>query len=115
MTAIFIIRPLGVSPKDMPDFKLANPQARVLTTFDTSAFAMRMANPRAQIAPIFEFGASSHAVQNASIALHKGKMDCKAIEELNIDYVVEHTLSAATPDCMKLIETKGGWRLWQRP
>lgn len=86
----------------------------VLTDFTQASFAMPFYNPGAvRVAPAFEVGASELWIQAVLDEMAKGDFDCDRIRGRGFTHVVENSLKAVAPPCLRLAAVNGAWRLWR--
>lgn len=97
----------------LPQFALSE-GAVVLTGLVGGSYSTTFANPgKVRVAPPFEIGALAPDVQRLVRDLDRGRLDCGALRRYAFTHVIEPTLSGPVPPCLRLEETRLGWRLWR--
>lgn len=109
----------AAAPKPLPDLRLpqANPGDRVLTVFSQDTYAALYLNPQVSVAPAFELGFSRRDVQQASLDLMRGRVDCAWLIANEVAWVISPP-SAWNPveraQCLDLVRsTPAGATIWR--
>lgn len=98
---------------ELPAFELPA-GSLVLTGFTAATYAIPFYNPgRVRVSPGFEIGAAEPWLQSLTGEMQAGDLDCKALAGRAFTHVVENTLKAPAPPCLRLIAVNGSWRLWK--
>jgi len=89
--------------------------AVVLTGLSGASYGTTFANPgRVRVAPAFEIGALAPDLQRIVRDLDQGELDCGALRRFaDFTHLIEPSLFGAVRPCLRLEETRQGWRLWR--
>jgi len=116
--ACIFLLPLGFdgSAAPAPGFLAhVQPGDRVLAPFSPALYrSLFVAVPRgALVAPAMEVGMTTHAVQQMALDLARGQVDCAALYQHHVRWVVESAHTGAVPPCLRLDSTDGPLRAWR--
>ncbi|MFK5947835.1 MAG: hypothetical protein QM500_03560, partial [Methylococcales bacterium] len=116
--AIFIAKDSGNMTGKIQDQRvkfILPEESRVLTEFNDSLFSTIYHNPNIKIAPAMEIGATEKGVQQLIMDISVNhSLNCIALKKYDFTHLIEGSLNIkGVPDCIKLIEIDGKWRLWK--
>ncbi len=126
LSVVLLLRSLPINGflYQVPMFRALPANARVLTFFNTSTFVLQALYPDVKVAPAMEVGFSTLSLQKF-LKEHLDKRgldahwDCAVFRRSlgEFTYVVDtpgdYMLPNRPPECLKLEETFGAWRLWR--
>jgi hypothetical protein len=110
---------LGAGTRDLQDLSIpgAKPGQKVLTWFSRSTYNAVYLNPDLRIAPAFEVGFSARDVQQQSLNLGHGKVDCVWLGKNKVNWVIAPPAridAAQWGQCLALVKTdKDGTSVWR--
>jgi hypothetical protein len=113
LLSIYFILMAQLSPiSSPPKFNLPE-GARVLASFDGANYYLPFfSKGNIKVAPSMEIGANDRGVQQLIVDIQKTKIiNCAKLKKYNFNYLVEKSLEVV-PNCLKLEQVQGGYRLW---
>lgn len=116
--ACIFVLPLGFAGRRAPAAGFlahVQPGDRVLAPFSPTLYrSLFAAVPRgAVVAPAMEVGMTTPAVQQLSLELAAGTVDCAALRAHHVRWVVESAHQGTPPPCLRLDSTDGPLRAWR--
>lgn len=116
--ACLFILPAAFSGPPPPDAGfLARVRAgdRILTPFNASLYrSIYAAVPKgAVLAPAMELGFTNPEIQKMAFGLSQDRIDCQALHEHHVQWVVEKSLRGTLPGCLQLDSMDGDLRAWR--
>ncbi|MES2353578.1 MAG: hypothetical protein V4568_04085 [Pseudomonadota bacterium] len=126
LTALASFLPiLPINGFQAPLFKTLPPDAKVLTFFDPSTFILPALYPDVKVSPSMEVGFTELSLQRF-LKEHKRdqgketeKFNCAALTKnftaftYVVDSAEDRRVPVSVPECLRLEETHGVWRLWR--
>lgn len=96
---------------DMPSFRMKT-GSLTLTAFGAATYSVPFFGEGTPgVEPSFAFGAAPRSVQNLSVELSRGRIDCAQLLGWPFTHVLERTL-VEVPACLSIAAVDGQWRLW---